>query len=42
MIMERVFRKIWYDEGKDSAWTLPVLTLAPFSMLYGLIISARN
>lgn len=42
MIMERVFRKIWYDEGKDSAWTLPVLTLAPFSLLYGLIISARN
>ena len=42
MIMERVFRKIWYDEGKGSARTVPVLTLAPFSLLYGLIISARN
>jgi tetraacyldisaccharide 4'-kinase len=41
-MMERIFRRIWYDGSKSPALTVLMLMLAPFSLLYGLIISVRN
>jgi tetraacyldisaccharide 4'-kinase len=41
-MIERIFRKIWYDGSKYPALTIPMLLLAPFSLLYGRVVAARN
>lgn len=41
-MIERIFRRIWYNGSKSPALTIPMLLMAPFSLLYGLIISQRN
>jgi tetraacyldisaccharide 4'-kinase len=41
-MIERIFRKIWYDGSEYPALTIPMLLMAPFSLLYGRIVAARN
>lgn len=41
-MIERIFRRIWYDGGTGPVLTILRLLLAPLSVLYGLFISARN
>jgi tetraacyldisaccharide 4'-kinase len=41
-MIERTFRKIWYDGGKCPAPTALMLLLSPFSPLYGRVVAARN
>jgi tetraacyldisaccharide 4'-kinase len=41
-MIERIFRRIWYDGSKGPALTIPMLLMAPFSLLYGRIVAARN
>jgi len=41
-MLERIFRKIWYDGENCPGRTCLLLFMAPFSLLYGLIISRRN
>jgi tetraacyldisaccharide 4'-kinase len=41
-MIERIFRRIWYNGSKGPALTIPTLLMAPFSLLYGRIVAARN
>jgi len=41
-MMERIFRRIWYDTPKWLGLSSLILLLAPFSLLYGLIVMLRN
>ncbi len=41
-MLERIFRKIWYDKETGPGLSGLLFLLAPFSLLYGRIISERN
>jgi tetraacyldisaccharide 4'-kinase len=41
-MIERIFRRIWYDGGNGPGMTCLFLFMAPFSLLYGLITGLRN
>jgi tetraacyldisaccharide 4'-kinase len=42
IMIEKIFRRIWYDGENGPGLTCLLLSMMPFSMLYGLITGLRN
>jgi tetraacyldisaccharide 4'-kinase len=41
-MIEKIFRRIWYDGNNGPGLTCLLLSLAPISILYGLVAGLRN